>query len=324
MQKTNPAPEVPTQPTLPYKEFKSDNIAGKVQARQELSRAEDTYWVPFKELEERELYNPRFIYKKIQELAESIAVNGLTPLTIDLVKEKTRFHTYIDKGHRRFRALKILWDKGILQELDLPGVREGKVLCFVNPKDISEWDRLRNTVADNDACPFEPVELADAVWRAKYLFNKNTDEIKAAFRLSRQHIDNMLILAEQSPFVKKMVTDGVIKPTNVVKLARVAATKERTSDLISGLTKSKSQIRGSDVDELIRQEKKESEQPDETFDENREEIAQCQNVIKNLDKIGSRISKIENPQLVKDLEGLINFCQQDMVKIREYVKKHKR
>jgi ParB-like chromosome segregation protein Spo0J len=318
--------EQPDQIALPYKEFQSEQIAGKMVARQELNRAEDTYWVPFRELEERSGYNPRFIYKKIDELAESIAINGLNPITIDLVKEKTRYRRFIDRGHRRFRALKILADKGVLNKLDVPGIREGKVLCFVNPKDITEWDRLRNTVADNDASPFEPVELADAIWRAKHLFQKSTDEIRQAFRISRQHIDNMLILAEQSPFVKDCISKGIVKATTVTKLARHVGTAEKVTDVVAGMTKDNKKFRGSDVDEMARKEKQEQEaaDPEEKFDENRTEIALCQNVIRNVDKIMTLVKKVQNPQLVGDIERLVNFTQKDMVEIRAYVKKHKK
>jgi hypothetical protein len=310
----------PAQLILPYKIIKPEQVVTITQARQDLNRAQDTYWVPLKKIKEREGFNPRFVYEGIEDLAEKISVNGLSPMTVDMLADGKIF---VEKGHRRLRALRILSDKGILQKLDLPGVREGKVLCFLNTKEVSELDRIKNALSDNDSVPLNPVEQADCIWRMKHLFNMGLDEIKAATGLSRQHIDNRLLLADQSPFVKDCIAKGIVKATTVTKLARQVASKDKVSDLIEGMTKSKKTIRGTDVDELARKEKKEEDKP-ETFDEAREEIALCQNVIRTVDKIGSKIKKVENPQLVGDIEGLINFIQADMVKIREYVKKHKR
>lgn len=306
---------------LPYQIIDPSDIAGVAASRGMFNRGMDTYWIEFKMLSLRPGFNPRMQYVGIEELAEKIISNGLTPLTVDVLKDGS---VLVEKGHRRFKALTLLAQQRILQKLDVPGIRLGKVLCLVNPKEVTELDRIKNALSDNDSEPLTPVEQADCIWRMKYLFQLSTDEIKAATGLSRQHIDNRLSLADQSDFVKDCIKKGLVKPTSVTRLAAVVKTPERVSDLIEGMTKSKKAIRGNDVEELIRQEKKETERPDETFDETREEIAWCQNVIRLTDKIATIVDRSENEQTQKDVGDVIRWIQTDMEKIRDYVKKHKR
>jgi hypothetical protein len=326
--------ETTEQITIPWKEIDPSSVATITQAREALNRATDTYWIPFELLQERPGFNPRVEYTGIMELAQKIEVNGLEPITIDMVKSdrkpkkgESEFDYYIDKGHRRFRALSKLHTGGSLQELDLPGIREGRVLCFINTKEVTELDRIRHALTSNDSWPLTALEQADCIWRLRNVFKLDNKAIREVTGLSRQHIDNMLTLAEQSDTVKGFIKQGVISATTVLKATRIAGTVERTSDLVSGLTKSKGtgKVRGTDVDQLQRQEAREAaaDDPDEKFDENRPEIAQCQNVIRNVDKIGSLIKNVDS-QLRDDVFRMIDFIQKDMVEIRLYVKKHKR
>lgn len=306
---------------LPYEIIDMTEIANRESNRENFMRGVETWFIPFENLQIREGFNPRVEYNGIEELADKITVNGLTALTVDAKKDGKAI---VEKGHRRYKALRILWEKGILQNLELPGIKRGQVLCFINSKEVSELDRIKNAIADNDSEPLTPVEQADCIWRMKHLFNMSTDEIIATTGLSRQHIDNRLILADQSPLVKKAIQDGFATPTVVTQLARVVETPERVEEVVSGMVKQEKKLRGADVEEIRRHEEKTEEEPDTAYDENRDEIKWCQNVIRNVDKLNSIVSKVDNEQMKKDVDELVGWIQKDMAEIREYVKTHKR
>lgn len=307
---------------LPYEEILPENLAFRQLKRENLFRGNETYFIPFHFLYEREGWNPRVEYNEIPELAEKIRVNGLTTLTVDYLNDG---RAIVEKGHRRLRALKLLHESRTWPRENLPGIRsDGTVECFINSREVTELDRIKNALSDNDSLQLSPVEQGDCIWRMKYVWKLDTDQIRNLTGLSRQHIDNRLLLAEQSPRVKEFIRLGYVKPTNVTQLARVVKTPEKVEDLIEGMVAQNKTLRGSDIKDIQRKEQQEQDEPDDFEDTGREEIDWCNEVIRNADKINSIVDKIENEQMKGDINQRVEWIQRTMEKVREYVKTHKK
>lgn len=94
--------------TLPYEEItklanrdylrKNFTISGRV-----------AYKIQFGKIEERDNFNKRKVYDEIEELAQSILINGLKePLVLDILHDG---RAIVEQGHRRRRAIQLLIDR---------------------------------------------------------------------------------------------------------------------------------------------------------------------------------------------------------------------
>jgi hypothetical protein len=315
---------------LPYTEILQADIARRndIRADEDLVRASmETYWIPIERIEDRPGFNPRQIYVGIEELAEKIAANGLEPMTVDVLRNGK---IYVEKGNRRTRALRLLWQSGVAQQLDLPGLRQGKALCFINSYEVTELQRCKNALSSNDQMNLTDLEQAEVIWRMIHLFSVKKEDIHqlTGIRLSRQQIDNRLKLAEQSETVKQFVRDGFAKATVITDLARIVKTPEKVEEVVAGIVGSGRAIKNADI-QLLKEQARENREAQtvtasgedadyrDEFDENRDEIQWCQNVIRLLDKI---VNVAGNP----DVDKLAGYAQTDMERIRDYVQKHTR
>ena len=323
-----------TQPTagqlsLPYKEI--TETASRQTIRENSVAGRSTHYVDFKKLQIREGFNVRKVYTEIKEFAEFIELNGLPdPLVVDMTRDGKI--AYIEQGHRRYQALMLLNEKTPLKKLSLPGINNGKIECFVNNASVDELTRVLRQYSSNKSVNYTPMELAELCSRLKTNFGLTNKQIGEKLGMSRQSVDNHIILAAQPEEVKEAVKKKETTATTVVANVRTMEKANKLNEKNeedSHKTSSKPLVGQQHVlDEDRKQQREEKAAGKETdlpkFDESREEIKLCQNLVKNLDKIGSIVSKIENKQTKDDIERLLHFSQKDLALLRDWVHKNKK
>ncbi len=319
---------------LPYMEITA--IAGRDTRRDKAGTGQHTFWVDFSTIHIRDGFNLRKDYKEIPELSLYIEFNGVPggPLTVDMLQDG---QCPLEIGHRRYKAIVMLLEKfgGDVSLLrpNLPGIRvkEGalEVECFINDNKVDELTRLKRQFTSNNGEKYTSLEMAELCWRMEKFFNLNPTDIARELGMSRQQINNYLIIAGQSDQVKQAIGGGTITPTAAVNLARKLNDADKVTEKVEAAVASGNKISVSDVQRLEGEDaqgntKGSKDELGETFDEGREEIRWCQNVIKLLDKIGTKVSKIDNDQLKGDIEKNIEWAHKDMELIRNYIKKNKK
>jgi len=182
---------------LPYEEI--TEVAGRSFLRDNFSPGRQLYKIELEKIKERDGFNKRIVYDGIDELAESIKNYGLKePLVVDVLKNGSVF---VEKGHRRLRALKKLMDAG-----ELP---ENRIECFVNSSSVTEVDRLENIYLSNNlAVQLNLVEQAALVFERKTYFGKiSNDEIGKRLHMSRQKVDYLLKIGEAPDDVRHTILE---------------------------------------------------------------------------------------------------------------------
>lgn len=224
--------------------------------------------------------------------------------------------------------------------MELPGIKHGTVECFVNPKEVDELTRLKRQYTSNSGDKYTPLELGELCNRLARYFGLTQEQIGEQLGMSRQNVKNMMIIADQPDSIKQAIQSKNISVTAAVDLTRKITDADTRNDIVQEAVKSGKAIGVSDVKRIIGDKKEEEfeKEPKNAnisiadksershfpkFDEGREEITLCQNVIKNIDKIGSLASHLPE-QLKNDMERYIDFIQADMEQIRLYIHKNKK
>lgn len=333
---------------LPYLPITA--VANRETLRSNASAGRQVFWVDHKIIKVRDGFNIRKEYKEIPELALFIEFNGIPggPLTIDMMPDGKV--CYVEMGHRRLKAIDLLlqkFDGKITKPIDLPGIRMRndvlEIECFVNDLKVDELTRLKRQLSSNNGHRYTTIEVAELCNRMKTFFSLSDTDIARELGLSRQHVGNMLIIAGQSDQMKQAITNKDITPTAAVSLVRKIKDSDKVAELIQEAVSSSKpitvdfvkkiegetrdgEVKGEKVEKTKTSEKADRAEKVDVFDETRNEIRLCNNVIKNLDKIENKIEKLgpEHEQLKKDLVGLLGFAQKDMAEVRLWVNKIKK
>lgn len=207
--------------SLPYEEITKDKLANRDYLRKNFGRGKETYLVPVSSLVIREGFNKRIVYEGLEELAESIKENGIKePLVVDVMAGGRIF---IEKGHRRYKAIQLLISKGF--KIDT-------VECFINNRDVTEQQRMEDIFNSNMfASKLNPVEQANTVYALKNNFGKiSNEDIAKKIGVSRQQVDNLLILADAGDDTKQEIINGNLGVTEAIKYIRNLKKVEKESD----------------------------------------------------------------------------------------------
>jgi len=315
---------------LPYMEFQK--VAGRDLVRKQAQNGRSTYWVEIERLAIRDGFNIRKKYEKIEDLALFIEFNGVPggPLTVDMMPDGDHI-CYIEIGHRRYKALQLLLQKiGCdISHLDLPGLRNGRVECFVNDTNVTELTRLKRQYTSNNGEKYSAVEIGELCLRMHEYFNLSYTDIARELGKSRQQVKNMIDLAKQSPEVKAAVNNNKISATTAVQLANVLHDKDKVTEMVQESVSSGKVITGTDVKKLEGEDaegniKGKRDKDGEVYDESRMEIKLIQNAIKNVDRLNTLASKVENEQFKIDFDKTVGWIQKDLAEIRTWIKKNKK
>lgn len=205
----------------------------------------DLYWIPFEQIAIRTGFNVRINYTGIRELANSIVAVGLhDPMTVDIMEDEQSF---VEIGHRRYMALELLNKEGKLATLDVRNIKHGKIGCYKNPSNTTELDRILNLITSNSGEPLTDFEKIRVANRLKENYGMTNKEIAERLGMSRQSIDNLLILASAPKEVHKAVDVGVLTTTAAVDLLRKVKDEEKVKEIVTGAVSDSKVIKVSDV-----------------------------------------------------------------------------
>jgi ParB/RepB/Spo0J family partition protein len=173
-----------------------------------LSRGKQLYKIDPRVLLIDESKNYRQEYPEIDELADSIAVNGvLEPVRV----RKTKDGSFeLTAGYRRMRAVTQLLDRGVKIEA---------VPCLIEEKGISEENILFANISSNSGVKPTPLELMEAFQR---LQNYGVDKKDIAKRIGKSvaYVDYILALKNASPELKTAIKNKEIPITTATKIVK--------------------------------------------------------------------------------------------------------
>ncbi len=213
---------------LPYEEITS--VLGRTSIRKKFSiSSKESYKIPVGKILIRDGYNRRRVYEDMESLVEWIKQNtkdGIVeldpPLMVDFLDNGKIF---ILRGHRRFR--------GILLAIQ-QGVKIDYVICSPTPKDMKEVDRVADIYSSNmHQSKLKPIEQAEVCFALKNHFDKiSNEDIAAKLNVSRQQVDNLLLIAAADDATKQEMINGNLGITEAVKYLRAIKSGKKQSDKV--------------------------------------------------------------------------------------------
>lgn len=208
--------------TLPYEEI--TKVAGRKQLRDTYTVSSKViYRIPIADIQERPGFNKRIVYDNMEELAQSIQEHGLKdPLTVDVLPDG---RVFIEKGHRRFRAIQMLIKNGV-EIID--------VECYPNSREVTEQNRMEDVFNSNMfSCKLHPIEQAAVVFDLKNNFGKvSNDEIGKRLNISRQKVDYLLLIGEADDQTKDEIKKGNLGITEAADLIRDRKKLQKEADKV--------------------------------------------------------------------------------------------
>lgn len=222
---------------LPYEVIEKLATRQNVRDRKEITHGGRESWnIPFTAIELRENFNTRYDYSGIEELAQSILSQGLLePLYVDVLANGK---IYVERGHRRYYAIKHILDNNLQKELP-DGSKIGDfstVESFINKSTMTEKDRILNLFGTNmHSKELKPLEQAETAYRLKYCLGDemSNEDIASKLAISRQTVDNLITIASAPDDIKTQIRSGDLSFTAALtlikskkKLEKQAAKKE--------------------------------------------------------------------------------------------------
>lgn len=156
-------------------------------------------------IDRRPGFNPRFTFLEIQELAATIAAQGvLNPLRVRRNPQDATRWVLVD-GDRRLQAIMLLLELGHQFPEGVPAIIVGK--------DQSEMqDLIQTFVASNHTKPWLAIEEAGAYQRLMAA-GMTVAQISHDVGRSVQHIEYTVGLLSAAPEVQQAIADGTISAT---------------------------------------------------------------------------------------------------------------
>lgn len=165
--------------------------------------------------------NPRMIFEDIEELADSIAENGvMTPLRGRRDKTDSSV-VIISSGERRYRALMLLINRG---------VDPGYIPFVLEPKDYTEEQRLLGEFLSNNGRNLKPIEEA-GLFQRLVNFGFSPSDISRKTGRSVTHVSNLLLLASAPKKIQNQVIDGKITESTVISILKNHSAEEAVEEV---------------------------------------------------------------------------------------------
>jgi hypothetical protein len=256
MSETTTQPEAGTQIPLPYETL------GKIATRQnirdvdEIKQISDGYKVPYPIIVLRPDFNIRIRpdwmddeawekHLEVEALANDIMAGKDAPEKIkgDFVVEDGVLKFIITDGERRYRAIGWLLRNGHTHYKD--GTEINMVEVEPNPRDYTEWDRLRQQHATNNNMKYTTLEYSVLCTRKKKHFLKNKEDANLILSIneipadqlenfvpisnsdiakdlnkSRQWVEDMLLIDELPETTRKAIASGKTPYSEALKAYR--------------------------------------------------------------------------------------------------------
>lgn len=149
----------------------------------------------------------------IDALAEFIADGGQVPALE--VRPRAEGGAWIVDGHRRSRAYRKLDADGRLPR----DPKDGEAWISIVPFTGNDAERVARVITSQEGRKLEPLELARGYKRLA-AFNWTPEQIARKVGKTRQHVDQMLTLADAPNLVHLMVADGAVSAAIAVETVR--------------------------------------------------------------------------------------------------------
>lgn len=142
----------------------------------------------------------------IESLADYIMGGGIYPALE--VRPRAEGGVFLVDGHRRRRALVLARERGA-------PIEWVNVVAFTG----NDADRVARIITSAEGRELKPLEIARGYKRLA-AFGLSTDEIAKRVNKTRQHVDQLMILANANTDVQQMVAAGGVSAAVAVKVAR--------------------------------------------------------------------------------------------------------
>lgn len=206
--------------------LKIQNVANRDAERAHSKTSDGKRKIPLKNIVVLEGFNEGrleedFTPEALEPLVQSIIFHRklLIPLIGLLLADGT--FILVD-GERRLRSILIAIerDKDLKKEFE-------HVECLLAPKDSTEVDRVIMMLMTQSQKHFDPVKEGELYKKLRDGFNgaegMTPTQIAAKVARSLQHVETRLILADESPEMKQLISEGKVTPTVTVALNRQEA-----------------------------------------------------------------------------------------------------
>ncbi|MEO6305961.1 MAG: ParB/RepB/Spo0J family partition protein [Bacteroidia bacterium] len=204
--------------SLPYEVI--EKVVGRQYLRENFTVGKTSYKIPVSKIKVRDNFNRRSEYNGIEELAGLIKEHGLQePLIVDVLPDGT---VYVEKGHRRLKAIQMLNDQGT-------GIET--VECFVNSSNVTELQRALNIYVSNmSGHKLSTLDQAETVKIVKNSFGLSNEQIAAKIGVSRQTVDNLITISEMNDGLKHDIRHGEMSITSALALIRDQKKLQKQTD----------------------------------------------------------------------------------------------
>lgn len=181
-------------------------------------------WIPFKDIGVRDGFNHRYDFGDLRSLADWIFENKRVPepFVLDVLTDGRRL---VDEGHRRKQAIELLISENKFDP-------ETLVEFFPNKADKTELQRMVNQiVSNNHRKPLTAIEQSAVVFDIKNNFGVSSNqEIGNMIGVSRQTVDNLLLISEAGDDVKNEIKLGNMSFTDAVAFVRSQKRLKKQAD----------------------------------------------------------------------------------------------
>ncbi len=247
--------------TLDIALITSDQLATYGEIAGMYGRGKEARKIPLENVYERAGFNHRHTLGDLQPLMDFLLGGGdVPPIEVDILKDGKAI---ILAGHRRAAAHRKLVEAGHDQF---------KIIhAFVNPRTLSEQERVIRSVSSNNLKNFEPLEQAEAFNDLRVQYGMSNADIARSCGYSTMHVSNQLRLAGVTDEEKDLIRSGAVSSTAVIDLiktgiapgARLDTIKEAASGGGDGEKKGKLKIKDVEVmGDLKAGELKDTDTPD--------------------------------------------------------------
>lgn len=195
-----------------------------------VTKRSSSYFIDPTKITRREGWNPRFDFGEIEDLADSLAENGmLNPIRVKRIpadddRAKKGFLFELIDGDRRLSAIQHLMSKSTLSRF--PALVDGIPAHIVDKTQDDKTSFIQMFVA-NEGKDFLPLEEAAAYKRMhdpedQGGFGMTIHEICRAVGRKQMHVVETLALAVADPELRAAVANGEVGKTQAKKIAATA------------------------------------------------------------------------------------------------------
>lgn len=204
--------------------------------RKHAQRDKESYQIQLNKIFVMQDFNGRKTFSGIEELKESILLNGQeSPGTVIPLKNGT---FALVKGERRYRALKLA---------EKEGHKDLMFRAFVSDKDISLDELYFQELSTQHVSKLLPDEVGGMLQKLLNLGYKQT-QIATRIGKSQSYVHNMIAFCREDKDVKNAVTEGKISITAVNKISKEIKNKsERTKKIKEAVASKEGKIKVDDI-----------------------------------------------------------------------------